>query len=197
MRLNHLLMIYTCGAVSYVCVPHPKMLENHSIRGYFMGFTKSRVLICWLDPSTNQVKHAFAVRFDEHQVRLSSDEQLSPGSLLLAHPDSPTLVLPECSVDLSNMPHFDSAIFSFELFIPKSGSSIGCVISTDTYYNLPYISTFLPGTPLAQILLHHGSRHSSFWVLSINSKEFIKAEALVQYLRLLQQPVTTSFVTAY
>ncbi len=98
--------LHVWGCIVYVCVPHPKTSENCSICGYFMGFTKSRVLIRWLDPSTNQVKHAFAVRFDEHQVRLSSDEQLSPGSLLLAHPDSPTLVLPECSVDLSNMPHF-------------------------------------------------------------------------------------------
>jgi hypothetical protein len=47
------------GCIVYVKVPHPKKSEDLSTCGYFMGFTKSRVLIYWLDPSTNQVKHAF------------------------------------------------------------------------------------------------------------------------------------------
>jgi hypothetical protein len=163
-----------------------------------MGFTKSHVLIRWLDPSINQVKHAFAVCFDEHQVRLATDAQLSPGSILLANDNNPsTLILPECSVDISTMPHFDSAIFSFELFLPKKGSPLGCVTSSDTYYNLSYIERFTPGTPLAQSLLSHGSYNSTFWVLSINSQEFIKAEALVKYLRSLQHNNTTSLTTAF
>lgn len=36
-----------------------KKSDDLSTCGYFMGFTKSRVLIYWMDPSTNQVKHAF------------------------------------------------------------------------------------------------------------------------------------------
>jgi hypothetical protein len=95
------------------------------------------------------------------------------------------------------MPHFESSIFSFELFLPKKGTPLGCVISSDTYYNLPYIASFIAGTPLAQNLLQHGAHNSTLWVLSINSEEFITAEALVTYLRSLQLDTTTTYTTAF
>jgi hypothetical protein len=38
--------------------------------------------------------------------------------------------------------------------------------------DLPCISSFTPGTPLATHLLQHGQYNSSFWILSVNSKEF-------------------------
>ncbi len=44
-----------------VQISDPKKSESRAVQGYFMGRTKSRVLIHWWDPSTNQVKHAFAV----------------------------------------------------------------------------------------------------------------------------------------
>jgi hypothetical protein len=53
-----------------------------------MGFTKSHVLIHWWAPSTNQIKHAFAVRFDENNVQLSPDAHPGPGSLLLTTTDT-------------------------------------------------------------------------------------------------------------
>lgn len=60
--------LWVWGCIDYIKNPHPKKSEDHSTHGYFMGFTKSRVLIHWLDPSMNQVKHAYAACFDEHQV---------------------------------------------------------------------------------------------------------------------------------
>jgi hypothetical protein len=75
-------------------------------------------------------------------------------------------------------------------------SSLGCVIATDTYHNLPYICRFQPGTPLAATLLLHGRYNSSFWILSINSKEFSSAKTVVDYLKSLQAPVGVTYVPA-
>jgi hypothetical protein len=63
------------GCVVYVKVPSPKKSEDRVVRGYFMGFTKSRLLIRWLDPNSQQVKHAFAVKFDEHCTPMSTTDQ--------------------------------------------------------------------------------------------------------------------------
>jgi hypothetical protein len=53
----------------------------------------------------------------------------------------PSLQVP-LSVDLSNMSHLDSPLFSVDLLLPMKGTPIGCFVSLDTYYNSPYISTF-------------------------------------------------------
>jgi hypothetical protein len=185
------------GCQVFIKTSDTKKSDPRAVRGYFMGYTKSRVLIRWWDPSTNQVKHAFAVCFDEYNVCISPQDIQSPGSLLLTNIDPSTISLPERSVDLSPMPHFESNIFSFELLIPKTGTSIGCVISVESYYNLPYISSFQPGTQLAQNLLRFGNRTSTFWVLSLNSAEFIKADAFITYLKSLQNPTSSSFATMF
>ena len=70
-----------------------------------MGFTKSKVLVHWWDPATNQVKHAFAVHFDEHHVRLHEDEKLSPGSMLLSATADKNMVLSECTINLTMSNH--------------------------------------------------------------------------------------------
>ncbi len=185
------------GCQVFIQTLDPKKSEPRAVCGYFMGFTRSRVLIHWWDPSTNQVKHAFAVRFDESNNHPSSKDHQSPGSLLLTTNDPSTVHLPECSVDLSLLPHFESSIFSFTLLIPKAGTPNCCVISFDPYYNMPYISSFQPGTQLAQNLLRFGHHTSTFWILSLNSAEFIKAEALVTYLKSLQTPASSCFVPIF
>ncbi len=64
------------GCVVYVKVPSPKKSEDRVTRGYFMGFTKSRLLIRWLDPFSNQVKHAYAVQFDEYCTPISPTDHI-------------------------------------------------------------------------------------------------------------------------
>jgi hypothetical protein len=189
--------LHIWGCQVFVQLPHTKKSENKAVRGYFMGFTKSRVLIRWWDPTTDQVKHAFAICFDEHNACLSPEDHTSLGSLLLTNHNPSDIILPDCSVDLYDHHHFDSAVFSFELLVPEQGTSIGCTVSVDTYYNLPYISSFLPGTQLSQQLLRHGARNSTFWLLSINSPEFIKPDAVISYLRSLQQVHSSHYTTVY
>ncbi len=101
----------------HVKVPSPKKSEDHVIRGFFMGFTKSRLLIRWLDPSSQHVKHAFAVKFDEYCTPTSTTDHIPPGSLLLHNTTSP-LNLPEVKVNISDNPSFDTPIFQLYLVLP-------------------------------------------------------------------------------
>lgn len=118
-------------------------------------------------------------------IRLFSEEKLSPGSLLLANNASSYIQLPECTVDLSTMPHCFSLVLTylFPSLVPLLVESWD-LIHIKTFPTYP---NFLSGTPWAQNPLCYGSHPSTFWVLSINSEEFIKAEALVHYLRSLQK----------
>jgi hypothetical protein len=66
---------------------------------------------------------------------------------------------------------------SIQLATPPIPHLLGCEVYTDTYHNLPYIGQFVSGTQLASSLLLHGHYNSSVWIPSINSKEFITAQA--------------------
>ena len=72
------------GCYVYVRVPQPKKLDHCVVRGHFLGFTKSRLIVCWYDPSTKTVKHISAIRFDEYNTPLTSADTLSPGALILS-----------------------------------------------------------------------------------------------------------------
>jgi hypothetical protein len=76
-------------------------------------------LICYLQifigcphPSTNTIKHAFTVNFDGTNTPSSSSDQLFLGILLHQHGILPSLPLPDCSIDTSEEPAFDSPIFT-------------------------------------------------------------------------------------
>ena len=183
------------GCYVYVRVSDPKKLDNRVTRGHFLGFTKSRLIVRWYDPSTNTVKHASAVRFDENNTRLYPTDTLSPGALILSGTD-PCLEEPISYVDLADHPHLGTKPFTVSLQLPAQDTGLGCFFSTDTYHNLPYISKFNPGTPLSQQLLQHGQYNSSFWVLSINSQEFMTAPTVVTYLKSIQHATSTTYVEA-
>ena len=78
-NINHLRV---WGCVVYVRVPKPKKLDDRVVRGYFLGFTKSRLIIRWLDPTTSTVKHASAFRFDEFNTKRTETDVLSLLGLL-------------------------------------------------------------------------------------------------------------------
>jgi hypothetical protein len=59
-----------------------------------MGFTKSRLLVQWLDPTSRQVKHAYAVQFDKHCTPTFIDDHISLGSFLLSTVPQSVLHLP-------------------------------------------------------------------------------------------------------
>jgi hypothetical protein len=191
----HINNLRVWGCYVYVHIPDPKKLDHRVTRGHFLGFTKSRLIVRWYDPSTNVVKHANAVRFDELNTRLTSSDQLSPGALILSGSD-PSIPELTSIIDLTDHPHLGTTPFMISLQLPPLGTGLGCYISTDTYHNLPYISSFTSGTPLSQQLLQHGQYNSSFWVLSINSKEFLTAPAVIDYLKSIQLDNTTLYVPA-
>jgi hypothetical protein len=187
------------GCIVYVKVPSPKKSEDRVIRGYFMGFTKSRLLIRWLDPTTRQVKHAYAVQFDEHCTPLSLDDHIAPGSFLLTSEPPSILPLPEITIDISDRPSFDSPMFELHITLPPTGTPLGCTFMTCTYNNLPYLYQYHPGSSIATSLSKYGPHNSTFWVLSINHREFSTAAALATHIASLQQPsisISTLFILA-
>lgn len=97
-------------------------------------------------------------------------------------------------MDIVDHPHLITLPFTIQLTLPPLPSCLGCEVYTDTYHNLPYIGKLLAGTQLASPFLLHGHYNSSYWFLSINSKEFITAEAVVEYVRLLQHPINTMYI---
>jgi hypothetical protein len=141
------------------------------------------------------VKHASAVCFYELNTKLYSTDTLSPGALLLSGMTPLSLTSDTC-VDIINHPHLENVPFTISLQLPRQGVRLGCFICNDTYYNLPYISSFTSGTPLATRLLQHGQYNSSFWILSINLREFFTAAKVVEYLKSIQVQDTTTYVSA-
>jgi len=109
---------------------------------------------------------------------------------------TPLSLTSDTCVDIINHPHLENVPFTISLQLPHQGVGLGCFICNDTYYNLPYISSFTSGTPLATQLLQHSQYNSSFWILSINSREFITAAKVVEYLKSIQVQDTTTYVSA-
>jgi hypothetical protein len=170
-------------------------LDHRVTRGYFLRFTKSRLLVRWYDPLTKTVKHASAVRFDEQNTRLHSMNTLSPGALILAGTE-PNLPESTSCIDITDYSFLGTPPFTIALQLPPQGTGLGCFISTDTYHNLSYISSFTSGTPLSQSLFIHGQHNSSFLILSINSQEFITAPMVISYLKSIQHATATTYVPA-
>ncbi len=139
------------------------------------------------------MKHASAVCFDEYNTCLYNHDKLSPGALLLSGCDPPDLASFETS-NIVDFPYLDTPPFTIQLAISPKCAFIGCEIATDTYHNLPYISSFVAGTTLAASLLLHGRNNSSFWILGLNSQEVITAKAVADYLRSLQLDTGTNYV---
>jgi len=191
----HINNLRVWGCYVYVRVPDPTKLSHRVTRGYFLGFTKSRLIVRWYDPSTSMVKHASAVRFDEFNTKLTESDRLSPGALILSG-QPPSELEPTCCVDISDFPYLGSTPFTLQVKLPPKGQLLGCSFSSDTYHNLPYVSQFDPGSLLGSQLLHHGQHKSTFWLLSFNSQEFITAPSTVAYIKSLQLPSESIYVTA-
>jgi len=143
-HINHLRV---WGCYVYVRNPDPKKLDNRVTRGHFLGFTKSRLIVRWYDPTTQTVKHASAVRFDENNARLHPTDTLSPGALLLTGSE-PTL--PDSTatcIDIIDHPHLGTAPFTLSLQLPIAGTGLGYL----------YLQTLTPTYLLSQVLLlaHH------------------------------------------
>jgi hypothetical protein len=140
-----------------------------------------------IDPSTNEVKHANAVHFDEHNVHIPSSDQPSPGSLLLQNDSITTLTNPTIEINLTDTSHLQSDIYSLTITLPPLGQFLGCSISTCNYHNLPYISSIRRGSLLAQLFSAYGKHNSTYWILSLNNKEFSHAPSVTNYLNSLKQ----------
>jgi hypothetical protein len=185
------------GCTVYVRNDSTKKSESRVYRGYFMGFTKSWLLIRWLDPTTNTVKHACAIRFDEHNITLTSTDTPSPGTLLLQVDPPTTIPSPEITIDIADHLYLESPIFSLSITLPPLGLLLGCDLGTYPYHNLPYISHFTKGSHLAQLFSPYGVYNSTFWILSLHSKEFSQAPSVASYVRSLQQQHTSTIITGY
>jgi hypothetical protein len=103
-------------------------------------------------PFNKQIKHTTAARFEEYHTLLPSTNKLSPGSLLLHNDPSDILSLPETTIDITDHPTLAHPPFTIYLTLPPIGSSIGCVLTSCLWNNLPYITQMTPGSFLAKHL---------------------------------------------
>jgi hypothetical protein len=108
-------------------------------------------------------------------VPIPSSNQLSPGSLLLQNDNITNLPNPTIEINLTDTPRLQSDIFSLTFTLPPVGQFLGCSISTCTYHNLPYIPPITRGSQSAQLFSTHGQHNSTYWILSLNNKEFSHA----------------------
>jgi len=183
----HHLRIWGCTV--YVQTHSPPKSQPRVQLGYFMGFTKSRSLIRWLDPTTNTVKHTTSARFDELQTYIPHTTTKTPGTFLLEDTAIPPTISPlEVSIDLTEHPFIDSPLITIYLHLPPIGQYLGCTIGTCPLHNLPFFAKTTPGTLLAQQLQPYGPHNATFWILSCNSTEFSSAQGLIEYLKSTQQP---------
>jgi hypothetical protein len=183
------------GCYVYVRVLEPTKLAPRVHRGHFLGFTKSRLIVRWYDPTTSSVKHASAVRFDEFNTKLMESDQLSPGAMILSG-QQPSLPESTTSVDISDFPYLGTTPFTIQVKLPPKNQFLGCSLGTNLYHNPPYINQFDPGSLLGAQLLKHGQHKSTFWLLSFNSQEFITAPSAVKYIQSLQHPSNSTYVPA-
>ncbi len=95
--------LHVWGCTVHIHVPSTKKSDSKVHRGYFMGFTKSCLLIRWLDTTTDTVKYASTDRFDEHSVPLTSTDTPSPGSLLLQQ--NPSTNIPQPTTEINYWIH--------------------------------------------------------------------------------------------
>jgi len=95
-------------------------------------------------------------------TKVCHDDILSPGALILSGQNNPIIDHDHTCVHPIDHPYLESTPFTVSLQLPPQGFGIGCMIGTDTYYNLPFISSFTNGTPLAAQLLQHGQHNPSF-----------------------------------
>jgi len=191
-NINHLRV---WGCTVYVRVPSPTKSESRVQQGYFMEFTKSRLLIRWFDPSTNMVKHSTAARFDEVNTTLPNTNDLSPGSLLLSNTPPPTIKQPEVIIDISTNPTLESIPFTIHLHLPPIGTTIGLYLNTCTWNHLPYIAQTTPGTLLAQQLRPYGPHNATYWILSIDDTEFSTAQGIITFLNTKKSPTITTILS--
>jgi hypothetical protein len=99
--------------------------------------------------------------------------------------------------DLTDNPHLDSPVFHLNITLTPIGQSLGYELGTCLYNNLPYISRLTKGSHLAQLFSCHGTHNSTFWILSLHSKEFSQAPSVASFVRSLQQLHTTTIITGY
>lgn len=140
-----------------------------------MRFTKSRLLIWWLDPSTCQVncqvKHAYAIKFDEYCTPTSiKNDHIPPSSLLLQNQPS-TLNLPEVNINISYHPTFDAPIFQLHILLPPKELKWAVLlwpVHTLTCPALAHLSKLLP-LPLVLFSMSLTTLPFGFWVSMMTS----------------------------
>jgi hypothetical protein len=123
-----------------------KKADDRATYGRFYGFAKTRSLLRWLDPATDNVKHAHDAHFLDIDLL---DPNPSIGERLLAlDPASKTcdLTCPGMSIDLGDRPYFDTETFKIVVQLPPIGTPLNIKLSFDGAYHLPYIvSTDIDG----------------------------------------------------
>ena len=99
------------------------------------------------------VHRAHDVWFDEYNSRISIEDNLTPGYLLLQqdpesnvhHSDLFTLI--PCEIDLASTPFCDATIITYEIELPPYGNKVCFNLPDGEYFTIPYITDTIPNSP--------------------------------------------------
>ena len=139
----------------------------------FLGWGTSTKTVHYLDSTTNEVKRARHVYFDDHSTA-TDNKDLTLGAKILrnAVPDTP--YFDESILNLHMKPPtnpFDNNdLFEYEVNLATNTNyPYGIIISFDEYYGLPFIKQIEETSPWYHLLPPKFRRN--IWILSINTSE--------------------------
>ena len=98
--------------------------EDKSTRGYFMGYTATRVLTTWWDPETGKIKLTSSCKFNEINYNDPVGDR-TPGIKLQNNIRISRDKLKYETIDTSDIPFIDSAIKTYKIKLPKKGTPLG------------------------------------------------------------------------
>ena len=172
------------GCEVYVKNHYAKASDDRVTCDYFMGYTPTRCIIRWWNPSTNTLNLATGAKFNELNFN-GVNGNIAPGCLLHSTPTTIDInSLPEEMVDTIDHPFFESPPEQISISLPSTGTKLGIELEYCEYKNLTYIVKTTVRSPMYLELPNH--LHYNTWIVSINKKEPITIDSVISIFQNIQ-----------
>ena len=136
-----------------------------------MGYTNTRDIIRWWNPTTNKIGHDLSVIFDEENF-VNTDTETPPGCLKKYIKESYPFLSSEGlkyeSISTTDNPFISSDPKEYTITLPPKGIELGINISLCEYFNISYISGLESRSCFKKSL--HIKHQKNTWILSIDNK---------------------------
>ena len=161
-----------------------KASHDRVIKGYFMGYTSTRVIIRWWNPSSNKTLTATSVKFNETNFN-DADDKPNPVCLMQQKKNIIVEDLPDEFIDVCDHPVLDSKPSEHMVNLPPIQFPVGIHLQYFEYNNLSFITRIDRDSMIwSQI---PGNLRSNIWILAINEEEPISISAVISTLMLIRQ----------